>query len=72
MKYQILYASEPDQLTEQVQEFLDAGWTLNGPLVMAYGTDSITHLGRVLFAREVTRQQAADYSNLPARNPDQM
>lgn len=53
-KYQILYASEPENLQRDVQEYLDAGWKLEGPLVMTYGTDSITGEGRVLFAREMT------------------
>lgn len=55
MKYKILYASEPEKLSEEVQSFLDAGWSLYGPLTMAYGFDSETGKPRVVFAREITR-----------------
>lgn len=53
MKYKILYASEPEVLQAEVQSFLDAGWQLQGPLVMSYGMDAITNKGRLVFAREM-------------------
>lgn len=57
MQYRILYGSEPEQLQEEVQKFLDAGWSLHGSLTMAYGSDSRTGYPRLLLAREITMER---------------
>jgi hypothetical protein len=49
MKYRIVDAFSPEQLSKDVQRYLDEGWDLYGNMTMAIWSD------RVIFCQTMTR-----------------